>query len=282
MATSGSYNWTQSRDEIIEDAFESIGVLAVGQTASAALINEGSKVLNRMVKGWQTRGVRLWSIEKAQQTITAPSSVVTNGGITYTCIEPHTSGDDLDEPGAGKNWTTYWKLTGTGGSACLTATAYTAIGVFTFGADMVGIERAFIRDTDHKDIPLELINRQEYADISNKTTVGKPSQLHVETKLDGSTVGHIYPIPDDSTDVLHYDRVRLLEDFDNSADNADLPVRWLQAIHKGLCSELAPKYGLPLQERQVLKQEAEYEFAVAKGSDNETEEEFSIAPDMRY
>ncbi len=266
MATSGSFDWTMTRDQLIEDALQDIGALGQGQTASAAQVSEASTVLNRIVKNWQAEGIRLWTIDWKTKTFTA-SSVVTNGGDTYTCIRSHTSSAS-NEPGVGADWTTYWKKTGTGGSAWATSTSYSAIGDFTVDSDTIGIDRAFIR-YNNVDYPVEIIGRDEYASIPDKSATGRPTKLWFEMKLDGSSVVYLYPQPDKTDYVLHYFRVRKLEDFDNSGDTPDFPERWIAPLQAELAYRLSFKYGLPLAERQLLRADAEMLKKRAKATDDE-------------
>ncbi len=64
MATSGSVNFTQTRNEIIQDAFQLIGVYGVGRTVSAEDMSFASNMLNKMVKAWQAKGLHLWTKEE--------------------------------------------------------------------------------------------------------------------------------------------------------------------------------------------------------------------------
>jgi len=64
MATSGSINFNQTRNELIQDAFQLIGVYGVGRTVSSEDMNFASNILNKMVKAWQAKGLHLWSKEE--------------------------------------------------------------------------------------------------------------------------------------------------------------------------------------------------------------------------
>ena len=52
MTTSGSYDFSINRDQIIEGALRLCGVIAQGETPSATQITEGSRMLNLMVNAW--------------------------------------------------------------------------------------------------------------------------------------------------------------------------------------------------------------------------------------
>lgn len=69
MATSGSYDFSATADEIINAALEDIGVIAEGQTPSAAQTALCLKRLNFLVKQWQgtadmARGLKVWTRQR--------------------------------------------------------------------------------------------------------------------------------------------------------------------------------------------------------------------------
>ena len=65
MATSGSVNFTQTRNEIIQDALALVGAYGVGRTISSEDIVFTNNLLNKMIKAWQARGLHLWAEEDA-------------------------------------------------------------------------------------------------------------------------------------------------------------------------------------------------------------------------
>lgn len=68
MATSGSVDYTTTRDELIKDALLLIGGIGEGVTPSSIQISDYSRVLNKMLKAWQVHGLHLWKVR--QQSIT--------------------------------------------------------------------------------------------------------------------------------------------------------------------------------------------------------------------
>lgn len=65
MASSGSFNFTVTRDEIINLAHQHIGAIGEGETCTAAQITEASKLLNMIVKLRHADGMPLWTIKTA-------------------------------------------------------------------------------------------------------------------------------------------------------------------------------------------------------------------------
>lgn len=64
MATSGSIDFLLTRDNIITEALELLGVLPEGVSPTAAQLTSCARTLNAMVKGWQARGTHLFGIQR--------------------------------------------------------------------------------------------------------------------------------------------------------------------------------------------------------------------------
>ena len=60
MATSGSIDFQLTRDEVINEAMEMLGVLPEGVVANAAQLASGATTLNMMLKAWQSKSTQLW------------------------------------------------------------------------------------------------------------------------------------------------------------------------------------------------------------------------------
>lgn len=71
MATSGSTNFSLTRDQIISHALQLLGVIGSGETASANDVTYCSNALNMMTKAWQAQGIHLWKETSATVTIVA-------------------------------------------------------------------------------------------------------------------------------------------------------------------------------------------------------------------
>ena len=108
------------------------------------------------------------------------------------------------------------------------------------------------------DIPMRIITKQEYAMLGNKTTSGKPIQIYYEPQLDQGSLS-LFPTPttiDETGSVIYITYQRPFEDFNASTDVPDFPQEWYDAVVYGLAVRLAPEYGLPIDQRRVLSQEA--------------------------
>ncbi len=74
MATSGTSTWEESRDQIIEEALTNVGAIGPGDVRSAnnsILFDAAAMSLNRIVKGIDATGQRLWRIVRRTTTTTS-------------------------------------------------------------------------------------------------------------------------------------------------------------------------------------------------------------------
>ena len=62
MSTSGTYDYTITRDQLIKGALRLAGVIAQGETPTASQISDASETLNLMTKAWMADGMPLWAI----------------------------------------------------------------------------------------------------------------------------------------------------------------------------------------------------------------------------
>lgn len=277
MATSGNFDWTLSRDGIIKAALQKLGVIQSGDgnDPTATQITDAATALNLMVKSWQNKGVFLWTVEWVTKTFSASDEVTGTDSSVYTCIRSHTSAAS-NKPVTGANWSTVWRLRGSTGGVWTTATSYSSVGDFAVEGDTIGIEQAFIRSNNYSDTPLEIVRREKFHEITDKANTGEPSVLFFDNRLTPQIF--LWPIPNDTTDVLHVLRVRMLENFDAAANNADFPVRWLRALIYGLAADLADDYKRPIDEFDRLFAKAEKLFEEAKGADKTISDSDFISP----
>lgn len=58
------FDYLATRNEIIEAAFRIVGVLEIGQTMSADMLNQGVKALQLLVKSWNNKHLYLWRFDQ--------------------------------------------------------------------------------------------------------------------------------------------------------------------------------------------------------------------------
>ena len=119
-------------------------------------------------------------------------------------------------------------------------------------------------------IELTLKSYYDYKRLPD-TTSGLPTNYAYTPGLENGTL-YVWPIPDSSTasnntiDVVYQ---KEFFSFNASTDTPDFPAYWTDALIYGLAVRLAPEYGLPLQDRQMLMNEFNTYKKAAEGYGDE-------------
>lgn len=206
MATSGSRDFKLDVSDVIEEAYELIGLeLRTGYDAQRA-----RRSLNVMFQDWSNRGINLWTVNQVTLTLT-------DGTAEYTL-----NAYDID------------------------------------------VLEAVIRRSS-TDYAIERISREDYLNIPNKSTEGRPTQLFFERASTPKV--HLWPTPENSTDQLITYRVQRIEDADTLTNDVDVPSRFIPAMVSGLAFYLAIK--LAPERASPMKELYESDFVRAADADSE-------------
>lgn len=130
------------------------------------------------------------------------------------------------------------------------------------------------------DTPLREMSRQEYFDQSNKTTASVPNSWYYDPQRATGTL-YVWPPASTATAAAQTLRVtyqRTIEDFDGSADDADLPQEQLRSLVYDLAEDLALKYGVRPDLRSEISARAALYRAEAEAWDSEPSSLF-LQPD---
>lgn len=107
-------------------------------------------------------------------------------------------------------------------------------------------------------IAIELIANSEYNQLPTDTSSGQPLKMTYQP-LNNTGVLKIWPTPDSSVASNYEIKIVYQKPFDyfvNDTDTMDLPEEWYLPLVYDLAVLLAPDWGLPLEDRRELKQEA--------------------------
>lgn len=89
MATSGSTDWTQNRDQVITGALRKLAVLPSGGSPTTAQTNDAVDALNGLVKVFHADGMPLWKITSHTFSLTDGTNSYTIGvGQTLNTAKP--------------------------------------------------------------------------------------------------------------------------------------------------------------------------------------------------
>tara|TARA_B110000858_G_scaffold118916_1_gene135757 strand:- start:18701 stop:19369 length:669 start_codon:yes stop_codon:yes gene_type:complete len=126
------------------------------------------------------------------------------------------------------------------------------------------------------DYSLERISRDDYINIPTKSTKGRPTQFFLDRQ--GVPVLKVWPLSENSTDIILYDCLTRLDDADTAQNTVDMPFRFYPALAAGLSYYIAVKRA---PERvQMLK--AMYEEEMRRAIDEDRDRaSFQISPSLR-
>ena len=282
MASSGSVDFTINRDQILEGAYQVIGVLAQGQTMTAQHISDGSLWLNMVVKQWQgmadfAPGLKVWSRKRGYmflqyhqheyslgpsgdhatstyyQTTISSAEAAGQTTISVTSTTSMTAADKIGivMNSGGIHWSTI-SSTGAGPvvviADALAGAAAAGNVVFWYTTKMrrpiqiLTAELRYVNGSVTQDTPIDMLSLDQYESIAVKNTQGTPTAVFYEAQL---TNGVLYT----NAEPVQYDRVirfvflSNIEDFDSATDTPDYPQEYLLALVMETAKYLAPVYG---------------------------------------
>jgi len=149
-------------------------------------------------------------------------------------------------------------------------------GEYNLGADVIDILSVVVR-RDGTDYALERVSRDAYLSIPTKSTTGRSSQFFLDRQI--TPVLKLWPVPDNSTDVVYYDALTRMNDADAAVNTVEVPFRFYPCLAAGLAYYIAIKRA---PERiQLLKAVYEEEFERAMTEDRDRAS-FNVAPSLDY
>mgnify|MGYP001495175036 FL=1 len=149
-------------------------------------------------------------------------------------------------------------------------------GEYALGADVIDILSLVVR-RDGTDYSLARLSRDDYITIPNKTTDGRPNQFFLDRQVTPSL--KLWPVPDNSTDVVYYNALTRMDDADTYINNMDMPFRFYPCLAAGLAYYIAVKRAP--QRVQLLKAMYEEEFERAMTEDRDRAS-FNVVPQYDY
>jgi len=147
---------------------------------------------------------------------------------------------------------------------------------YSLNSNVIDILDMVIRRTDNStetDISMSRLSRSQYINIPNKTTEARPSQFFFD-KLTTPAI-KIWPAPENSTDILVFNKIVRMDDADKGTNTMDMPFRFYPCFAAGLAYYISMKRSP--ERSAVLKQAYEEEFQRAMSQD-EDRASFRIRP----
>ena len=147
---------------------------------------------------------------------------------------------------------------------------------YDLGADVIDVLSVVVRRSG-TDFNMSRISRDAYLSIPTKTTTGRPTQFFLDRQITPNL--KIWPAPENSTDVIHYDALTRIQDADTMQNTLEVPFRFYPCLSAGLAYYISLKRAP--DRIQLLKNIYEEEFDRAMAEDRDRSS-FTITPSMDY
>ena len=305
--TSSSYVFDKNLgiDEIIEDAYERIGM----QSVSGYQLKTAKRSLNILFSEWGNRGLHFWEVKNQSVTLVDGQAVYTffrspsdgssdgisttlSAGINATVTTIGVASvTGLPTSGIiiiGTEQITYSGISSLNLTGCVrgvngstAATHSSGDTVLQFPNGMTDIQELNYRvASTNVDTPMTKISRSQYQGFSNKTSKGLPTQYWVQRFIDKTTVTlYLTPGTSQAGDFINFYYTKRIDDVGAYTNATDVPYRFIPCMIAGLSYYLAVKYAP--QRVQELKLLYEDELLRAEDEDGSSNSTY-IAPKVYY
>lgn len=149
-------------------------------------------------------------------------------------------------------------------------------GEYDLSGDVIDVLSVICRRSG-TDYSMDRLSRDEYLNIPTKTSQGRPNQFFLDRQVTPNL--KIWPVPDDSTDVILYDALTRMDDADGYTNTMDMPFRFYPCLAAGLAYYIALKRAP--NRVQMLKAVYEEEFDRAATEDRDRSS-FNVVPKYEY
>jgi hypothetical protein len=149
-------------------------------------------------------------------------------------------------------------------------------GNYALNNDVIDVLSVIVRRIG-TDYSLDRLSRDEYLSIPNKTTEGRANQFFLDRQVTPEL--KLWPVPENSTDVVIYDALTRMDDADTFINTMDMPFRFYPCLAAGLAYYIAVKRAP--NRVQLLKAIYEEEFERAATEDRDRSS-FNVVPQYQY
>jgi hypothetical protein len=225
--TSGTttFDKTFSIDEIVEEAFERLGI----QQVSGYQLKTSRRSLNIMLQEWGNRGIHYWEI----------------GELDLDLIEGQAEYKFFREAADG------------------TSATSNPNGIYGISDVLEAQLRSNRTQTTQSDSPMTKVDRSSYAGFSNKLSKGTPNQYWVQRFIDHVSIS-VYPTPDstNASKDMHFYYIKRIQDVGAYTNATDMPFRFIPCMVSGLAYYLSMKYAPQMTQPMKLFYEDELQRAL--------------------
>ena len=139
---------------------------------------------------------------------------------------------------------------------------------YTLDSNVIDILDVVLRRTEGStttDTQMSRVSRSEYINIPTKATKARPNQYFLDKQ--NTPVLKIWPAPENSTDILVFNKMVRMDDADKATNTVDLPFRFYPCFVAGLAYYLSMKRNPQLTEQLKIIYEEEFRRAADEDGD---------------
>ena len=107
------------------------------------------------------------------------------------------------------------------------------------------------RNDNENDVPLNIYSRNEYMELSNKTTAGTPNCIFYDPQLTNGKM-YVWQPTNDVGNRIVFTAKYPIEIFDSYDDSTPFPDEWLLALRYNLAVFLYPEYINELENKNII------------------------------
>jgi len=253
MTTSNSKNFEIDVAEYIEEAFERCGQ----EVRTGYDLRTAKRSLNLLFADWANRGLNQWTIEQTTIALAAGISEYPSGSLTLSVAATgsFTGGETITGGTSGATASITSTLTTTSFATTIPVGSFTLNETITGGTSGATTTVSAVQDLSDTqstidmlsavvtrtgtDFEITRLSRSEFLNIPTKTQTGRPNQFFLDRQI--SPVLKIWPVPDNSTDVIKFNRLTRIDDADAFTNTVDIPFRFYPCLAAGLAYYLSMK-----------------------------------------
>tara|TARA_R100001377_G_scaffold34718_2_gene19137 strand:+ start:6265 stop:7149 length:885 start_codon:yes stop_codon:yes gene_type:complete len=253
MTTSNSKNFEIDVAEYIEEAFERCGQ----EVRTGYDLRTAKRSLNLLFADWANRGLNQWTIEQTTIALAAGISEYPSGSLTLSVAATgsFTGGETITGGTSGATASLTSTLTTTSFATTIPVGSFTLNETITGGTSGATTTVSAVQDLSDTqstidmlsavvtrtgtDFEITRLSRSEFLNIPIKTQTGRPNQFFLDRQI--SPVLKIWPVPDNSTDVIKFNRLTRIDDADAFTNTVDIPFRFYPCLAAGLAYYLSMK-----------------------------------------
>lgn len=287
MSTSGSTNFSMTRSTLVTLAFQLAGVYGIGRTVSSEDSNLVNNLLNLQVKTWGTKGLHLWSKERAyifpvkgqasyllgttakaclkSDAVLTTTSATHASGVTTINLTSSTGMATNDVIGlvmtdGAVHYSTIASVPGATSvtiNAATTAALASGASVYTYTTGLEkplrvhSVRRLLGIGSVETSTPMEPLSDSEYDDMPTKALAGIPTIYnYIPDRSYGQL--NIWPTPSQGSYYFEATIERTLEDLDAASDDFDFPQEWLEPLAYQLGYRVCLAFGRTERANQLL------------------------------